>query len=67
MEMRRLEVELSAEIKRRTEMNKSTQNWFEEELTKIDKTFHALLETRAEKTTVRLEQLNIRIDKIDAR
>ena len=40
MEMRRLDVELNTEIKRRTEMNKSTQNWFEEELSKIDKNFH---------------------------
>ena len=40
MEIRRLDVELTSEIKRRTEMNKSTQNWFEEELSKLDKTFH---------------------------
>ena len=49
------------------EMNKSTQNWFEGELSKMDKSFHDLLHTRTEKTKVRLDQINVRIDELDAR
>lgn len=48
-------------------MNKSTQNWFEDELSKIDKSFHTLLDTRTEKTKERLSQLSDRIDKLDQR
>lgn len=60
-EISRLDGELTAEIKRRTEMNKSTQIWFEDELEKLNKAFHETLETRKTATDTRLDELNTRI------
>jgi len=66
-EMQRLDVDLTAEIKRRTEMNKSTQMWFEQNLTQLSTKFHASLEDRSTKTHTRLDELNDRITNLDER
>ena len=42
-EMTRLDEDLNAEVKRRKEMNKSTQTWFEEQLVRLDTNFHKTL------------------------
>lgn len=63
--MNRLDNELQAEIKRRTEMNKSTQTWFEAELSTINKTFNSALEERSSITANRLDMLMNRITKLN--
>lgn len=60
-EVKRLDNELTAEVKRRTEMNKSTQIWFEDQLTIVNKSFHETLATRKTETDRRLDELNERI------
>jgi hypothetical protein len=64
-EMERLDRELTAEIKRRTEMNKSTQMWFEQQLTNVNKVFHTTLNARSEATNNRLDDINVRMDQLD--
>lgn len=66
-EMKRLDGDLVAEIKRRKEMNKSTQIWFESQLTTLDKKFHETLNERTEKTTAKLVDLEERITSLDER
>ena len=66
-EMKRLDGDLVAEIKRRTEMNKSTQMWFEGQLSELNRSFHATLEERTVKTTLRLEVLEENITALDVR
>ncbi|CAM9671022.1 unnamed protein product [Ectocarpus fasciculatus] len=63
MEIKRLDQELTVEIKRRTEMNKSTQAWFEDHLDTMNRNFHDALEERDEKAHKKLEVLE---DKITA-
>ena len=62
-EMTRLDGDLVAEIKRRKEMNKSTQVWFEEQLTMLDTSFHATLKERS--VHAKLETLDVRIPELD--
>jgi len=64
-EMERLDGELTSEIKRRTEMNKSTQMWFEQELSDLDKVFHTTLEERNVATAKRLDEIHERITVLD--
>uniref|UniRef100_A0A7S3M234 SF-assemblin n=1 Tax=Spumella elongata TaxID=89044 RepID=A0A7S3M234_9STRA len=64
-EMSRLDSDLTVEIKRRTEMNKSTQIWFEDQLSNLNVKFHETLEKRKEETYHRLERLNERISNMD--
>lgn len=66
-EMKRLDEDLSAEIKRRMEMNKSTQMWFEQQLTAANKAFHTSLDERNEATSNRLDSLHKRITDLDER
>ena len=66
-EMKRLDGDLVAEIKRRTEMNKSTQMWFEVQLSELNKSFHETLDERTVKTTKRLDGLEESITALDAR
>jgi hypothetical protein len=63
--MERLDSELTAEVKKRMEMNKSTQVWFEEELLKLNKAFHETLEQRTAIAAAKLEELNLRITRLD--
>mmetsp|Transcript_33323 Transcript_33323/g.55954 ORF Transcript_33323/g.55954 Transcript_33323/m.55954 type:complete len:258 (+) Transcript_33323:118-891(+) len=64
-EMTRLDTELTAEIKRRMEMNKSTQIWFEDQLAVLNVKFHKKLEERKEATYARLEKTNERITNME--
>eukprot|EP01036_Dinobryon_divergens_P031649 gene31649-41086_t len=64
-EMNRLDTELNMEIKRRTEMNKSTQIWFEDQLSQLNATFQDTLDKRKTETNRRLDQLNQRITDLD--
>eukprot|EP01031_Cornospumella_fuschlensis_P041753 gene41753-50959_t len=64
--MHKLEQELQMEVKRRTEMNKSTQLWFEDQLEKLNKDFHTLLAKRKEDTDQKIEALNQRITNVQA-
>lgn len=66
-EMKRLDGDLVAEIKRRTEMNKSTQMWFEGQLFELNRSFHATLEERTATTTKRLDTLAESITVLDER
>lgn len=66
-EMRRLDGDLVAEIKRRKEMNKSTQIWFEGQLAALDKKFHTTLTERHERTSEKLVALDNRITALDER
>ena len=61
----RLDSELVAEIKRRTEMNKSTQIWFEQSLSTVNKQFHTTLDERTEASDKRLENLSDKITELD--
>ena len=80
--MIRLDGELTAEVKRRTEMNKSMQTvfyivrcvncfklyflqWFEQELSTINKTFNNALEERSVITANKLDALMHRITKLN--
>jgi hypothetical protein len=64
-EMARLESELTVEIKRRTEMNKSTQIWFEDLLTNVNQGFRETLAKRKDETEEKLAALNQRITDLD--
>ena len=66
-EMTRLDGDLIAEVKRRKEMNKSTQMWFEEQLVNLDTNFHASLKERSEATHAKLDSLDVRITELDKR
>jgi hypothetical protein len=77
MEMQRLDAELTAEIKKRTEMNKSTQavsvenirhtnltyllQWFETKLNSLNVKFRDILEEKTASTMEKLEVLDHRI------
>ena len=63
--MTRLDTELITEIKRRTEMNKSTQIWFEQNLSAVNKQFHQELDERTESSHQRIEGLSNRITELD--
>ena len=63
--MLRLDSELTAEIKRRTEMNKSTQTWFESELSSLNNTFQHALEERSAATNLKIDAVNNRITKLN--
>lgn len=60
-EIARLDGELSGEVKRRTEMNKSIQIWFEKELATTSSVLKALIEERRQATFDRIEEVNERI------
>mmetsp|Transcript_22300 Transcript_22300/g.32460 ORF Transcript_22300/g.32460 Transcript_22300/m.32460 type:complete len:256 (-) Transcript_22300:274-1041(-) len=64
MEMKRLDNELTAEIKKRTEMNKSTQAWFEGELLALNTKFRDVLQEKSEASMDKLEILDMRITKL---
>mmetsp|Transcript_5556 Transcript_5556/g.5714 ORF Transcript_5556/g.5714 Transcript_5556/m.5714 type:complete len:260 (-) Transcript_5556:45-824(-) len=64
MEMKRLDTELNAEIKRRTEMNKSTQAWFETQLLALNTKFRDLLEEKSTNSMEKLEALDERITQL---
>lgn len=63
-EMKRLDEELTSEIKRRTEMNKSTQAWFEEQLLETNIKFRDILQEKSDKSIAKLDQLDDRITKL---
>ena len=65
--MTRLDTELITEIKRRTEMNKSTQIWFEQNLSAVNKQFHQELDERTEASHLKIEGLSDRITELDRR
>uniref|UniRef100_K3WX32 SF-assemblin n=1 Tax=Globisporangium ultimum (strain ATCC 200006 / CBS 805.95 / DAOM BR144) TaxID=431595 RepID=K3WX32_GLOUD len=56
-EMRRLENKLEAEIKKRVEMNKSLQNYCDEQVTQMTANFELLLHDRATQVHGRLDSL----------
>lgn len=60
-EMKRLDEELTSEIKRRTEMNKSTQAWFEEQLLETNIKFRDILQEKSEQSIEKLDRLDDRI------
>lgn len=60
-EMRRLDEELTTEIKRRSEMNKSTQAWFEEQLLETNLKFRDALNEKSQKSLEKLDKLDDRI------
>lgn len=60
-EMKRLDEELTSEIKRRTEMNKSMQAWFEEQLLETNIKFRDMLQEKSEQSLEKLDQLDERI------
>ena len=63
--MTRLDSELIAEVKRRTEMNKATQIWFEQSLSTVNKQFHTTLDERHESSDRRMEDLSELITMLD--
>ena len=63
--MSRLDTELITEIKRRTEMNKSTQIWFEQNLSAVNKQFHQELDEREAASHRKIEGLSERITELD--
>lgn len=60
-EMARLEQKLETEIKKRVEMNKSLQNYCDEQIALVTKSFEALLSERAKQVTNRLDTLALEI------
>lgn len=56
-EMGRLEQKLEAEIKKRIEMNKSLQNYCDEQVAGMTRSFEALLDERAKQVNDRLDAL----------
>ena len=63
--MTRLDSELIAEVKRRTEMNKATQIWFEQSLSTVNKQFHTTLDERHESSDRRMDDLSELITLLD--
>ena len=61
----RLDGELVAEVKRRTEMNRATQMWFEQSLATVNKQFHTTLDERTEGSERRLDNLSDMITALD--
>ena len=61
----RLDGELVAEVKRRTEMNRATQMWFEQSLATVNKQFHTTLDERTEGSERRLDNLSDMITVLD--
>ena len=66
-EMKRLDIDMIAEIKRRTEMNKSSQNWFEEELSSVHSSILEKLKERHFVTNKRIDELHVRIIDMDSK
>ena len=64
-EMKRLDADMITEIKRRTEMNKSTQIWFEQQMSTLHKGIHETLEERHATTNKRIDELDKRITDMD--
>lgn len=64
-EMSRLEAKLEAEIKKRIEMNKSLQNYCDEQVAQMTANFEALLDERAKQVATRLDQLAEEISKLE--
>lgn len=60
-EMKRLSTNLSKGVKMRTEMNKSTQTWFEEELEKVKNNFKETIYSRKENTDSQIKDMNEKI------
>lgn len=56
-EMSRLETKLEAEIKKRVEMNKSLQNYCDEQVAQMTASFETVLDDRAKQVGARLDQL----------
>jgi uncharacterized protein YicC (UPF0701 family) len=56
-EMSRLETKLEAEIKKRIEMNKSLQNYCDEQVAQMTVNFETVLDDRAKQVGTRLDQL----------
>jgi hypothetical protein len=64
--MSRMDTDLTAEIKRRMEMNKSTQIWMEDLLADLNGQFHDALRERKDDTYLRLEKVKGRITNMDS-
>lgn len=65
-EMGRLEHKLEAEIKKRIEMNKSLQNYCDEQVAHMTEAFEALLSDRAKQVDDRLDRLTQEINDLQA-
>ncbi|KAH7476474.1 hypothetical protein PRIC1_000483 [Phytophthora ramorum] len=65
-EMNRLELKLEAEIKKRIEMNKSLQNYCDEQVAHMTAAFEALLSDRAKQVDDRLDHLTQEINDLQA-
>lgn len=65
-EMSRLEAKLEVETKKRIEMNKSLQNYCDEQVTQMTANFESLLDERAKQVDARLNQLSQEISSLDA-
>ncbi|KAG7385932.1 hypothetical protein PHYPSEUDO_000894 [Phytophthora pseudosyringae] len=65
-EMSRLEHKLEAEIKKRIEMNKSLQNYCDEQVAQMTTAFETLLSDRARQVDVRLVHLTQEINDLQA-
>lgn len=63
-EMGRLEKKLEVEIRKRIEMNKSLQNYCDEQVTEMSQRFESLLETRAKQVDDRLDSLAGEIQRV---
>ncbi|POM77246.1 SF-assemblin [Phytophthora palmivora] len=65
-EMSRLEHKLEAEIKKRIEMNKSLQNYCDEQVAHMTESFESLLNERAKQVDDRLDHLTREINDLQA-
>ena len=66
-ELKRLDGELASEVKRRTEMNKSTEMWFEENMTNLQDTFTNTLNDRYDRSHKRLDALSDNLNNLEDR
>eukprot|EP00601_Ochromonadales_sp_CCMP2298_P032780 CAMPEP_0173371742 /NCGR_PEP_ID=MMETSP1144-20121109/27461_1 /TAXON_ID=483371 /ORGANISM="non described non described, Strain CCMP2298" /LENGTH=374 /DNA_ID=CAMNT_0014323539 /DNA_START=112 /DNA_END=1235 /DNA_ORIENTATION=+ len=64
-ETSRMDTDLTAEIKRRMEMNKSTQIWMEDLLADLNVQFRDALQEKKDDTYVRLDKVQARITNMD--
>ncbi|GMI26592.1 hypothetical protein TeGR_g6779 [Tetraparma gracilis] len=67
VEMGKMEKSLTAEVKRRIEMNKSVQAWCEQQIVMMHAKFEKQIEERSEKIHERLEVLSERITDLNGR
>ncbi|TMW57470.1 hypothetical protein Poli38472_003395 [Pythium oligandrum] len=65
-EMSRLEKKLEAEVRKRVEMNKSLQNYCDEQVTSMIQRFQELLDARAKQVSDRLDGLATEIQQVQA-